>query len=138
MNQLSSHSKPLLATFWNMQTPYGAISYQTPTLKNCKPFKTQLCESLLAAHEIQTLNTYTIKPKSFQKQASLKLRNLLLHNDYIKKLKLISITRSSAVNNSINSYLNRIFKYSILSNQIEYSNIQFYQIRFYLNKNSKF
>ena len=58
--------KASLAPFWNTQTPNGALSYQTPTSRNCKPFKTQLCESLLAAHEIQTLNTYTTKPKSFQ------------------------------------------------------------------------
>ena len=52
---------------WNTQTPYAnALSYQTPTSKNCKPFKTQLCESLLVAHEMQTLNTYTTKLKSFQ------------------------------------------------------------------------
>ena len=31
----------------------------TSTSRNCKPFRTQLCELLLAAHEIQTLNTYT-------------------------------------------------------------------------------
>ena len=62
---ISPHSNLSLTPFWNMQTPYGALSYQTPTSRNCKPFKTQLCELLLAAHEIQTLNTYTTKPKSF-------------------------------------------------------------------------
>ena len=40
---------------WSMQTPYeNALSYQTPTSRNCKPFKTQLCELLLVAHEMQT------------------------------------------------------------------------------------
>ena len=29
-----------------MSTPYGAPSYQTPTSRNCKPFRTQLCELL--------------------------------------------------------------------------------------------
>ena len=42
--------KASLAPFWNMQTPYGALSYQTPTSRNCKPFKTQLCKLLLAAY----------------------------------------------------------------------------------------
>ena len=60
------YSKLSLAPFWNTQTPYGALSYQTPTSRNCKPFKTQLCKSLLAGHKIQTLNTYMMKPKSFQ------------------------------------------------------------------------
>ena len=50
-----------------MQTPYGALSYQAPTSRNCKLFRTQLCELLLATHEIQTLNTYTTKPRSFQR-----------------------------------------------------------------------
>ena len=48
------HSKLSLTPVWNMETTYGALSYQTSTSKNCKPFKTQLCESLLAAHETQT------------------------------------------------------------------------------------
>ena len=43
----------------------------------------------------------------YKNKTSLKLRNLLLPNDCIKKLlkklKLISITRSSSLNNSINS-----------------------------------
>ena len=33
----------------------GALSYQTPTSRNCKTFSTQLCAFLLTAHEIQTL-----------------------------------------------------------------------------------
>ena len=57
-NSKLSHSKLSLALFWNMQTPYGALSYQIPTSRNCKPFKTQLCESPLTAHKIQTLNIY--------------------------------------------------------------------------------
>ena len=40
-----------------MQTAYGAQSYQTPTSRNCKLFKTQLCALLLAAHKTQTLST---------------------------------------------------------------------------------
>ena len=58
----SPHSKVSLAS----ETSYGALSYQISTSRNCKSFKTQFCESLLAAHETQTLNTYTMKPKSFQ------------------------------------------------------------------------
>ena len=34
-----------------MQTPYGALPYQTPTSRNCKPFRTQLCSLLLAAYK---------------------------------------------------------------------------------------
>ena len=54
------------APFWNMQTQYRALLCQTPTSRNFKPFRTQLCELLLAAHEIQSLNTSMMKPKSFQ------------------------------------------------------------------------
>ena len=43
-------------------------------------------------------------------KTSLKLRNLSLHHDYIKKLKSISITKSSSVNNSINSVENKNIK----------------------------
>ena len=43
--------KAINVPFWNMQTPYGALSYQTPTLKNCKPFRTQFCTLPLAAHK---------------------------------------------------------------------------------------
>ena len=43
-------------------------------------------------------------------KTSLKLRNLLLHNDCINKLKSISITISSSVNNSINSVENKNIK----------------------------
>ena len=50
--------------------------------------KTTISSHCLSRHKIKT---------------SLKLRNLSLHNDCIKKLKSISITRSSSVNNSINS-----------------------------------
>ena len=39
----------------------------------------------------------------------MKLKNLSLYNDCIKKLKSISIKKSSSVNNSIYSYSNRIF-----------------------------
>ena len=53
----SLHLKLSLAPFWNMQTPYGTLSYQTS--RNCKPFRTQLCSLLLAAHETQTLNTFS-------------------------------------------------------------------------------
>ena len=42
-------------------------------------------------------------------KTSLKLRNLSLHNDCIK-LKSISSTRSSSVNNSINSVVNKNIK----------------------------
>ena len=46
----------------------------------------------------------------YKNKTSLKLRNLSLPNDCIKKLlkklKLISITRSSSLNNSINSVEN--------------------------------
>ena len=59
--------KAIIRQVWNTQTPYpNALSYQTPTSRNCKPFKTQLCESLLVAQEILTLNTYMTKLKSFQ------------------------------------------------------------------------
>ena len=44
-------------TIWSTIISYANIK---------KLFKTQLCESLLAAHEIQILNIYTTKPKSFQ------------------------------------------------------------------------
>ena len=60
-----------------MQTPYRALSYQTSTSKNYKPFKTQLCKLLVAAHEIQALNTYTMKPRYFQGTLSL---NFMLLN----------------------------------------------------------
>ena len=43
-------------------------------------------------------------------KTSLKLRNLSLHHDYIKQLKSISITKSSSVNNSINSVENKNIK----------------------------
>ena len=43
-------------------------------------------------------------------KTSLKLRNLSLHNNCIKKLKSISITRSSSVNNFINSVENKNIK----------------------------
>ena len=43
-------------------------------------------------------------------KTSLKLRNLSLHNDCIKKLKSISITRSSSIDNSINSMKNKNIK----------------------------
>ena len=43
-------------------------------------------------------------------KTSLKLKNLSVHNDCIKKLKLILITRSSLVNNSINSVENKNIK----------------------------
>ena len=43
-------------------------------------------------------------------KTSLKLRNLLLHNGCIKELKSILITRSSSVNNSINSVENKNIK----------------------------
>ena len=33
-----------------MQAPYGALPYETPTSRNCEPFRTQLCSLLLAAH----------------------------------------------------------------------------------------
>ena len=55
-----------------MQTPYGALSYQTPT-RNCKPLKTQLCALRLAAHEIQTLNTYNHETKVLPMDIHLKL-----------------------------------------------------------------
>ena len=52
-----------------------------PTSRNCKPFKKQLCELLLAAHKIQTLKTYMIKPRSFPWiLISNKLRLLNLNN----------------------------------------------------------
>ena len=34
-----------------MQTPYGALPYQTPTSRNCKPFRTPIC-SLLCTRDI--------------------------------------------------------------------------------------
>ena len=37
-----------------MQTPYRALSYQIPTSRNCKPFKTQFCKLLLAAQDTNT------------------------------------------------------------------------------------
>ena len=37
-----------------MQTPYVALSYQTPTSRNCKLFKTQLCVLLLATQDTNT------------------------------------------------------------------------------------
>ena len=44
-----SRSKAILVPFWNMQTPYEALLYQTLTSSNCKPFKTQLKALLPAA-----------------------------------------------------------------------------------------
>ena len=35
--------KTIIRPYWNMQTPYGALSYQTPTSRNYKPIRTQLC-----------------------------------------------------------------------------------------------
>ena len=49
-------------------------------------------------------------PTMHKNKTSLKLRNLLLHNDCVKKLKSISITRSSLVNNSINFVENKNIK----------------------------
>ena len=49
-----------------MQTPYGALPYQTVTSKNDKPFRTQLCILLLAAQETNTVNTYMTKSVSTQ------------------------------------------------------------------------
>ena len=46
----------------------------------------------------------------YKNKTSLKLRNLSLHNDCIKKLKSILITRSPSVNNSINSVENKNIK----------------------------
>ena len=48
--------------------------------------------------------------KLHKNKTSLKLRNLSLHNDCINKLKSISITISSSVNNSINSVENKNIK----------------------------
>ena len=49
-NKSSQHSKLSLAPFWITPTPYGVLSYQIPTSKNCKPCRTQLCALLLATH----------------------------------------------------------------------------------------
>ena len=42
-----------------MQTPYGVLSYQTPTSRNCKLLRTQLYSLLLAVHEAQGLQDKT-------------------------------------------------------------------------------
>ena len=49
-----------------MQTPYGVLLYQTPTSRNCKPFKTQLCSLLLAAYKTQRFKACMRKPVSYQ------------------------------------------------------------------------
>ena len=49
-----------------MQTPYVALSYQTPTSRNCKPFRTQHCSLLLATHETQIFKACKTKPMSYQ------------------------------------------------------------------------
>ena len=58
--------KAIIRPYWNMQTPYGALSDQTPTSRNCKPFRTQLCSLLLAIHATQTFKAYKTKPVSYQ------------------------------------------------------------------------
>ena len=71
-----------------MQTPYETLSYQTPTSRNCKPFRTQLRALLLAAHKTQILKTHITKPRSYQWTpiSNFMLRNLnnsLKHTLYI-------------------------------------------------------
>ena len=65
INLIISTFKAITRRILEHATPYGALSYQTPTSRNYKPFRTQLWGLLLAAHQIQTLNTYTTKPRFF-------------------------------------------------------------------------
>ena len=95
-NYSSLHSKQPLAPFWNKQTPYEAPSHQTPTSRNCKPFKTHLCELLLVAHETQTLNTYTKKPRYFRWRLHLKL--------HATQLKQLTQTQTHPLHD-LNAYL---------------------------------
>ena len=48
---ITSTFKANICPYWNTQTPYGALPYQTLTSRNCKPYRTQLCLLLLAAHK---------------------------------------------------------------------------------------
>ena len=100
-----------------MQAPYGALSYQTPTSRNCKPLKTQLCELLLAGHKTQILNTYT------QDETKVLPMNthLKLHATQLKQLNQI---QTHPLHSDLNAYLNlpRNMKATIFHNN-EHTNI---------------
>ena len=96
-----------------MQTLHGALSYQIPTSKNCKPFKTQLFESLLVAHSnTQHLHDET---KVFPTDTHLKLHAI--------QLKQLTQTQTHPLHD-FNAYLNppRSIKATIFYNS-EHTNI---------------
>ena len=61
-SNLGKQKQLIVSTFKAITRPIlnyaNTLLYQTPTARNCKPFKTQLCELLLAVHKIQTLNIH--------------------------------------------------------------------------------
>ena len=72
-----------------MQTPYGALSYQTRTSRNCKPFRTQLCKLLLAAHKIQThLKLHAVQLKQLTQTQIRPLHDRNAYSDPCRNIKV--------------------------------------------------
>ena len=99
IKKLHNRFKVMIRPYWNMQTPYGALFYQTTTSRNCKPFRTQFFSLLLTIDKTQTFKA--CKTSVLPMDTHLKL-----HATYFKKMTQIQTHPLNYLNAHLESLIN--------------------------------